>query len=200
MLPLGMVVDAQRDREFLDKTAQWLREGGGDAVLADALPRVYDELRDLAHSYLRRERPDHTLQPTALVHEAYLRLRNQRNVDWSNQAQFLGIAARMMRRILVNHAEARDAQKRGAGATHVNLDTALAVLDREAIPTLDVDKALMQLEAIDPRHAQIAELRFFAGLTVPQTAEALGISVATVKREWTVAKMFLERELVGQNR
>ena len=190
-----MVVDAERDREFLDETAQWLREGGGDGALADALPRVYDELRELANSYLRRERPGHTLQPTALVHEAYLRLRNQRNVDWSNQAQFLGIAARMMRRILVNHAEARDAQKRGGGATHVNLDTALAVFDREAIPTLDVDKALMQLEATDPRQAQIAELRFFGGLTVPQTAEALGISPATVKREWTVAKMFLEREL-----
>ena len=190
-----MVVDAERDREFLDETAQWLRDGGGDGALADALPRVYDELRELANRYLRRERPGHTLQPTALVHEAYLRLRNQRNVDWSNQAQFLGIAARMMRRILVNHAEARDAQKRGSGATHVNLDTALAVFDREAIPTLDVDKALMQLEAIDPRQAQIAELRFFGGLTVPQTAEALGISPATVKREWTVAKMFLEREL-----
>ena len=188
-----MVTAAQSDREFLDQTAQWLAPE--NAELAEALPRVYDELRGLANSYLRRERPDHTLQPPALVHEAYLRLRTQRNVDWSNQAQFLGIAAKMMRRILVNHAEKRDAQKRGSGATHVNLDTALAVFDREAIPTLDVNRALMQLEALDARQAQIAELRFFGGLTVPQTAEVLGISPATVKREWTTARMWLEREI-----
>ena len=188
-----MVANAQSDREFLDQTAQWL--AADNAELAEALPRVYDELRSLANSYLRRERPDHTLQPTALVHEAYLRLRTQRNVDWSNQAQFLGIAAKMMRRILVNHAEKRDAQKRGSGATHVNLDTALEVFDREAIPTLDVNRALMQLEVLDARQAQIAELRFFGGLTVPQTAEVLGISPATVKREWTSARMWLEREI-----
>ena len=192
MLP-AMVANAQSDQEFLDQTAQWL--AGDNAGLAEALPRVYDELRSLANSYLRRERPDHTLQPTALVHEAYLRLRTQRNVDWSNEAQFLGIAAKMMRRILVNHAEKRDAQKRGSGATHVNLDTALAVFDREAIPTLDVNRALTQLEALDARQAQIAELRFFGGLTVPQTAEVLGISPATVKREWTTARMWLEREI-----
>ena len=192
MLPL-MAANAQSDREFLDQTAQWL--AAENAGLAEELPRVYDELRSLANSYLRRERPDHTLQPTALVHEAYLRLRTQRNVDWTNQAQFLGIAAKMMRRILVSHAEKRDAEKRGGGATHVNLDTALAVFDREAIPTLDVNRALMQLEALDPRQAQIAELRFFGGLTVPQTAEVLGISPATVKREWTTARMWLEREI-----
>ena len=192
MLP-AMVANAQSDREFLDQTARWL--AAENAELAEALPRVYDELRSLANSYLRRERPDHTLQPTALVHEAYLRLRTQRNVDWSNQAQFLGIAAKMMRRILVNHAEKRDAQKRGSGVTHVNLDTALAVFDREAIPTLDVNRALMQLETLDARQAQIAELRFFGGLTVPQTAEVLGISPATVKREWTTARMWLEREI-----
>ena len=188
-----MVANAQSDREFLEQTAQWL--AADNAELAEALPRVYEELRSLANSYLRRERPDHTLQPTALVHEAYLRLRTQRNVDWSNQAQFLGIAAKMMRRILVNHAEKRDAQKRGSGATHVNLDAALAVLDREAIPTLDVNRALTQLEALDPRQAQIAELRFFGGLTVPETAEVLRISPATVKREWTTARMWLEREI-----
>ncbi len=188
-----MVANPQSDREFLEQTARWL--AAENAELAEALPRVYDELRSLANGYLRRERPDHTLQPTALVHEAYLRLRTQRNVDWNNQAQFLGIAAKMMRRILVNHAEKRDAQKRGSGATHVNLDTALAVFDREAIPTLDVNRALMQLEALDARQAQIAELRFFGGLTVPQTAEVLGISPATVKREWTTARMWLEREI-----
>lgn len=188
-----MVANAQSDREFLDQTAE--RLAGGNPGLAEALPRVYDELRNLAHIYLRRERADHTLQPTALVHEAYLRLRTQWNVDWSNHAQFLGIAARMMRRILVHHAEKRDAEKRGGGATHVNLDVALAVFDREAIPTLDVNRALTNLEALDARQAQIAELRFFGGLTVPQTAEILGISPATVKREWSTARMWLEREI-----
>jgi RNA polymerase sigma-70 factor (ECF subfamily) len=189
-----MVAHAQSDREFLDQTASWLAES--DAGLAEALPSVYDELRHLAKSYLQRERPDHTLQPTALVHEAYLRLRTQLKVDWSNHAQFLGVAARMMRRILVNHAAARDTEKRGGGSTHVNLDIALAVFDREAIPTLDVNRALTRLEALDARQAQIAELRFFGGLTVPQTAEVLGISPATVKREWTVARMWLEREII----
>ena len=192
-----MVATLQSDGEFLEQTATWLRNS--DAELAKALPSVYDELRDLANSYLRRERPDHTLQPTALVHEAYLRLRKQRKVDWNNQAQFLGIAARMMRRILVNHAAARDTDKRGGLSTHVNLDTALAIFDREAIPTLDVNRALTRLEALDPRQAQIAELRFFGGLTVPQTAEVLGISPATVKREWTVARMWLEREIIENN-
>jgi RNA polymerase sigma factor (TIGR02999 family) len=128
-----------------------------------------------------------------------LRLRKQRSVDWSNQAQFLGVAAKMMRRILVNHARDRAAAKRGGKSPHVSLDTALAVLQSAAVPTLDVDRALTKLEAMDPRQARIAELRFFGGLTVPQTAEALGISPATVKREWTVAKMWLEREILGNN-
>jgi RNA polymerase sigma factor (TIGR02999 family) len=188
-----MVADTQSDREFFDQTAR--RLGDSDAELARALPQVYDELRHLAQSYLRGERPNHTLQPTALVHEAYLRLRTQRNVNWSNEAQFLGVAAQMMRRILVSHARKKVAEKRGAGATHVNLDTALAVLESAAMPTLDVNRALTKLEAMDARQAQIAELRFFGGLTVPQTAEVLGVSPATIKREWTVAKMWLEREI-----
>ena len=192
-----MVANAQSDREFLEQTAQWLAES--DSGLADALPQVYDELRSIAHNCLRGERPNHTLQPTALVHEAYLRLRKQRNVDWGNEAQFLGVAARMMRRILVNHARDRAAQKRGGGATHLSLDTALATLEQAAMPTLDVNQALTKLEEMDPRQAQIAELRFFGGLTVDQTAEVLGISPATVKREWTVAKMWLEREILGKN-
>lgn len=192
-----MVALAQDERAFLEETADWLRSN--DAQLADALPEVYDELRQLARGYLHRERANHTLQPTALVHEAYLRLRKQRNVNWSNDAQFLGVAARMMRRILVNHARDRAAQKRGGGATHVSLDTALAVLDNAAMPTLDVNRALTKLEEMDPRQAQIAELRFFGGLTVEQAAQSLGISPATVKREWTVAKMWLEREILGNN-
>ena len=192
-----MVATTHGDREFLDETARWLARS--DAELANALPQVYDELRELAHGYLCRERSNHTLQPTALVHEAYLRLRKQRNVNWSNEAQFLGVAARMMRRILVNHARDRAAHKRGGGTTHVSLDLALAALDNSAMPTIDVNRALTKLEQMDPRQSQIAELRFFGGLTVSQTAEVLGISPATVKREWTVAKMWLEREIIENN-
>ena len=192
MLP-AMVALNESERAFLDETARWLESD--NPGLADALPRLYSELRRLAGGYLRDERPGHTLQPTALVHEAYLRLRQQRNVDWANHAQFLGVAAKMMRRILVSHARKREADKRGGGVTHVSLDTAVAALDDAAVPALDVNRALTKLEAMDPHQAQIAELRFFGGLSVPQTAEVLGVSPATVKREWTVAKIWLEREI-----
>ena len=189
-----MVARAQTDREFLEETARWLADN--DSRLAEALPQLYDQLRHLAAGYLRRERRDHTLQPTALVHEAYLRLREQHSVDWSNNAHFLGVAARMMRRILVKHAEARNAHKRRGTAVHVSVDNALDVFDSEAVSALEVNRALHDLERLDPRQAQIAELRFFGGLTVPQTAEVLGISPATVKREWTTARMWLEREMM----
>jgi RNA polymerase sigma factor (TIGR02999 family) len=188
-----MVASAQSDGEFLEQTARWL--GGDDPALVEALPRVYDELRGLARAYLHRERRDHTLQPTALVHEAYLHLRQQRSVDWNNHAQFLGVAARMMRRILVRHAEARNASKRRGTSEHVNLDDAFNVYDENAVSPLDVNRALEELEQLDPRQAQIAELRFFGGLTVDETAEVVGISPATVKREWNVAKRWLERQL-----
>lgn len=192
-----MVAHLRDDKQFLEETARWLEaESPG---LAEALPRVYDELRQLASSYLRRERVDHTLQPTALVHEAYMRLRDQHAVDWNNRAQFLAISAKMMRRILVNHAEARGAAKRGGGATRVDLDVALEAFDRHATSAMEVNRALKDLEAVDARQAQIAELRFFGGLTVPETAEVLGISPATVKREWNVAKLWLEREISGAN-
>ncbi len=188
-----MVADLRADRQFLDETARWL--DADSARLADALPQVYDELRRLASGYLRRERSDHTLQATALVHEAYIRLRDQRTVDWNNRAQFLAIAAKMMRRILVNHAETRGAAKRGGGVAHVDLDAAIDAFDRHATSAIEVNRALKELEAIDARQAQIAELRFFGGLTVAETGEVLGISPATVKREWNVAKLWLEREM-----
>lgn len=188
-----MVALNESERAFLDETARWL--DSDNPGLADALPRLYSELRRLAGGYLRDERPGHTLQPTALVHEAYLRLRQQRNVDWANREQFLGVAAKMMRRILVSHARRGEAEKRGGGAIHVSLDTALAALDCAAVPALDVNRALTKLETLDPRQAQIAELRFFGGLSVTETAAALGVSPATVKREWTVAKIWLEREI-----
>jgi RNA polymerase sigma factor (TIGR02999 family) len=160
-----------------------------------ALPAVYDELRQLASGYLRRERSDHTLQPTALVHESYLRLLNQRSVDWSNRLEFLSIAARMMRRILADYAIARSAQKRGSGEPKLQLDEALDFCDDRAIDVAAVDQALRDLEAMDPRQAQLVELRFFGGLTIDETAEVMSISPATVKREWMTARRWLQREL-----
>lgn len=169
----------------------------GEAMNA-ALPAVYDELRQLAAGYLRRERPDHTLQPTALVHESYLRLVDQRTVDWGNRLQFLSIAARMMRRILLDHAEARAAHKRGGGAPKVELDAALEFYDQRAISVQAIDDALRGLEALDSRQAQVVELRFFGGLTIEETAELMALSPATVKREWVTARRWLQREISGR--
>jgi RNA polymerase sigma factor (TIGR02999 family) len=166
-----------------------------DPAVNAALPAVYDELRQLAANYLRRERTDHTLQPTALVHESYLRLLSQKTVDWSNRLEFLSIAARMMRRILADHAIARKAEKRGGGAPKVQLDAALDFCNDRAIDVAAVDHALRDLEAMDPRQAHLVELRFFGGLTIDETAEVMAISPATVKREWMTARRWLQREL-----
>ena len=163
--------------------------------LAQLLPQVYEELRQLAGIYLRKERAGHTLQPTALVHEAYLRLLEQRTATWQNRAHLLAISARMMRRILINHADARGTAKRGGGATTLSLDLALEVFDQREVPATRVHAALQELERLDPRQGQIVELRFFGGLNIEETAEVLGISPATVKREWTIAKLWLEREI-----
>ena len=158
-------------------------------------PAVYDELRRLARYYLSAERRDHTLQPTALVHEAYLKLLGQEAPDWRNRAQFVGLAATMMRRILLNHAEARAAQKRQPDAQYLEIDRSLDLFDRVRLNLFDLDAALTRLSAMDPRQAQIVELRFFGGLSIEETAEALDISSATVKREWSVARLFLLKEL-----
>jgi RNA polymerase sigma-70 factor, ECF subfamily len=163
------------------------------------LPQVYEELRQLAGGYLRRERPDHTLQPTALVHEAYLPLLDQRNPTWQNRAHLLAISARMMRRILMNHAAARGTTKRGGGTARLTLDVALDVFDQSNVSAAALNATLRELEALDPRQGQIVELRFFGGLSVEETAEVLGISPATVKREWAIAKLWLEREMAGRN-
>src|SRR6188472_2186879 len=141
---------------------------------------VYAELRRLAASYLRRERPGHTLQPTALVHEAYVRLIDQRQIDWSNRAQFVGLAAVMMRRILVNHARDRIAEKRGGGAEHVPLTLASEGIGAPEIDLLDLHEALNDLSEADPRKGRIVELKFFGGLTTEEIAGTLGVSVATV--------------------
>ena len=167
------------------------------AEMNEALPALYNELREMAASYLRRERSDHTLQPTALVHESYLRLLNQRTVNWNDRLQFLSIAARMMRRILADYATARAAEKRGGGAPKVELDAALEFSDSRAIDVAAVDQALRGLEAMDARQAQIVELRFFGGLTIEETGELMSLSPATVKREWTTARRWLQREIAG---
>lgn len=161
------------------------------------LPVVYDELHRLAQTFLRAERADHTLQPTALVNEAYLRLSSQRTVNWLNRAQFFGIAAQMMRRILVTHAESRNAAKREGMATRVTLDDSLSWSGGRDLDLVALDDALNNLAAIDLRQAQVVEQRFFAGLSIEETAEVLGISPATVKREWTMAKAWLRRALMN---
>jgi RNA polymerase sigma factor (TIGR02999 family) len=181
---------------FSEATRQTLSQGGS---LGQLLPQVYDELRQLAGNFLRKERSDHTLQPTALVHEAYLRLLDQRTPTWQNRAHLLAISARMMRRILMKHAEARGASKRGGGTTRLNLDVALDVFDQREISATALHSTLRELEALDPRQGQIVEMRFFGGLSVEETAEVLGISPATVKREWAIAKLWLQREMAGRN-
>jgi RNA polymerase sigma factor (TIGR02999 family) len=168
---------------------------GGDAQALEALtPVVYDELRRIAGRYLRRERPGHTLQGTEIVHEAYLRLVNQR-VHWQNRAHFYGIAAQFIRRILVDHARNRQAQKRGAGGVKLSLDEAIATPERRDIDLVKLDDALSDLAKLDSQQARIVELRYFAGLSVEETAEVVGISPATVKRDWTTAKAWLYRAL-----
>ena len=155
---------------------------------------VYEELRRVAHSHLRRERPGHTLQTTALVNEAYLVLVDQRRVHWQNRAHFFGVAAQLMRRILVEHARRRAALKRGGRAVCISLDPDFAPASERDIAVLALDDALKGLEQLDPQQSQIVELRFFGGLTVEETAHVIGVSPRTVKREWRSAKAWLQRE------
>ncbi|HEX7361999.1 MAG TPA: ECF-type sigma factor [Bryobacteraceae bacterium] len=165
------------------------------SLLDEELPRLYAELRDLARAYLRRERSDHTLQPTALVHEAYLRLRGQKEIDWRNRAQFLAIAAQTMRRVLLDHAGQRRAQKRGAGAKRVSLTDSVGLTQAAQVDFIDIDNALTTLGDWDRRQARIIELRFFGGLTAEEVAEVLEVSPATVNREWATARLWLMRRL-----
>ena len=169
--------------------------GGNQQAMEDLLPLVYDELRKLARRYLQRERPGHTLQSTALVHEAYLRMIDQHDVSWQGRAHFFGIAAQMMRRILVDHARGRDAAKRGAGACKLTLDEDLLAPAERDINLVALDQALDTLSKLDSQQGRIVELRFFAGLSIEETAEVLKISPATVKRDWAMAKAFLSRQL-----
>ncbi|HEY8561719.1 MAG TPA: sigma-70 family RNA polymerase sigma factor [Pyrinomonadaceae bacterium] len=170
-------------------------QNGDRESLDRLLPLIYDELRRVAANQLQRERADHTLQATALVHEAYLRLLEQREVDWQNRAHFFSIAAEMMRRILVNYAVQRGAQKRGDGAARIALEDAASFSDEKDFDLVSLDDALRRLAAYDETQARIVELRFFGGLTIEETAEVLDISDSTVKREWRMAKAWLKAKL-----
>jgi RNA polymerase sigma-70 factor, ECF subfamily len=171
---------------------------GDQAALDKLLPLVNTELRQLARRYLRRENPGHTLQTSALVNEAYLRLIDQKSVRWQNRAHFFGIAAQLMRRILIDHARKHHRAKRGGGALKVSLDEAAAVAEARSAELLAVDEALENLTAMDARKGRIVELRFFGGLSLEETAEVLGISSPTVQREWRAAKAWLHRILTDE--
>lgn len=173
------------------------REGDRSA-LEQLMPLVYDELRRLVRHYLRQERSDHTLQSTALVHEAYLRLAGGHAPDWQNRAHFFGVAAHIMRQILVEHARGRGAAKRGGNACRLELDEALVFAQQVDVDVVDLDKALTELTELDAQQGRIVELRFFAGLTIEDTSEVLGISPATVKRDWITARAWLHRAMTGE--
>jgi RNA polymerase sigma factor (TIGR02999 family) len=168
---------------------------GDNKSLAEVVTLVYDELRRLASFYLQSERPGHTLQTTALVHEAYLRLAGQRHAQWENRSHFFAIAAQQMRRILVDYARSHGASKRGGAAVKVSLDKAIVFSRERSADLIAMDESLTKLAALDPEQARITELRFFGGLTVEETSEVMAISPAKVKREWTIAKAWLKREM-----
>jgi RNA polymerase sigma-70 factor (ECF subfamily) len=178
-----------------DVTQALLELNEGGEASARLMPLVYKELRRLAQTYLRSERPDHTLQPTALVHEAYLRLIDQNRVEWQNRSHFYAVAAQMMRRILIDHARAHASEKRGGSGKRLSLDEASFLPGERAADLLELDEALKQLAITDERKSRVVELRFFGGLSVKETAEVLGVHTATVERDWVVAKAWLYREI-----
>jgi len=200
-------MDAGHDPEITRLLLRW--SSGDEGALESLFPLVYEQLRHIAQGHLRRERGEHTLQRTALVHEAFLRLVDQRDVDWRSRAQFFGLASQMMRRVLVDYARRRSAAKRGQRAS-VDLEQLLEAGDTGLIepgalamatdPTVDleaIDQALTRLTALDPRQGRLVELRFFGGLSLEESAEVLGVSPATVKRDWAVARAWLQRELAS---
>lgn len=179
--------------EITELLTAW--QGGDESARDRLVPLVYGELRRLARRYLNGERRDHTLQTTALIHEAYLRLAGQDRVQWQNRSHFFGVAAELMRRILVDHARSIRAVKRGGNWLRVPFEEAAVVSPEKAAEVLAVDEALRRLEALDPRKSRVVELRFFGGLTVEETAEALGLSAATVARDWEAARAWLYHEI-----
>lgn len=190
-----MTIPSSPTHEVTQLLAAW--SNGDRAALDRLMPLVYRELRRLAHHHMGRERPGHTLQTTALVNEAYMRLVVQVNMRWENRAHFFGIAARLMRQILVDYARRRGYAKRGGDARRVSLDEALAVSEERAAEVVALDEALESLAEFDPRKARIVELRFFGGLSIEETAAVLGVSAGTVMRDWTLAKAWLRREMTG---
>jgi RNA polymerase sigma factor (TIGR02999 family) len=187
---------AESDSQVARLLQQW--SGGDRAALKQLVPIVYNELRSLAQYHLRNEREGHTLQTTALVHEVYLRLCRQDEVRWENRAHFFAVAARMMRRILVDHSRRHGAGKRGGAAAHAALDDALTVPVQQRVDLIALDAALEQLAAFDTRKCQVVEMRFFAGLRSREIAAVLKTTEATVRRDWTIAKAWLYRYLERQ--
>ncbi len=169
-----------------------IRDGSNSAP-ARLLEVVYDDLRRLAGAYMQNERPDHTLQATALVHEAYVRLVDWKNVSWQSRAQFFSVAAEVMRKVLIDHARAKGSQKRSG--QKILLDDAISLPQHQEIDLIALEEALLSLEKLDPRQAKIVEMRFFGGLSIEETAYVLKVSEATVRREWTFAKAWFQREL-----
>lgn len=186
--------EAEASRDVTGLLVRW--SSGDKGALEQLTPLVYDELRRLARAYLRHERQGHTLESTALVHEAYMRLVDQREVQWHSRNQFFAIAASLIRRILVDHARARLAAKRGGASVKLSLDEAMAAAEQKDVDLIALNDALKALGDTDGQQARIVELRYFAGLTIEETAEVIGISPATVKRDWLVAKAFLKREMM----
>ncbi len=190
-------MSAPPTKDVTQMLAAW--RDGDSSALNELLPVIYDELRQQADRYLRRESPGHTLQATALVNEAYLRLVDQTHVNWQSRAHFFGAAANLMRQILIQHARAKHAEKRGGDARKLYLDEVSGLADNlvkeQNLDLLALDDALDQLATVAPQQSRVVELRFFAGLSIEETAEALGISPATVKREWNMAKAWLYREI-----
>ena len=182
-------------REAVTQVLQEWNQGEPNAA-ERLMPLVYEELRRLARHYLQRERPDHTLQATGLVHEAYLRLVDQNSTTWQNRAQFFGVSAQIMRRVLVDHARAHQAVKRGGVREKLQFDEALAPSDERAVDLIALDEALQELVTFDLRKSRIVEMRFFGGLSMEEIGEVLDISPRTIRREWRVAKAWLRREII----
>jgi RNA polymerase sigma factor (TIGR02999 family) len=188
---------SESPRDITALLGQW--QSGDHAALNELTPLVYKELRRLAQSYLNRERPGHTLQGTALVHEAYLRLMDQRQVQWRDRNHFFALSAELIRRILVDHARSKMAGKRGGDQVKLSLDEGIDLSSSRDVDLIALDDALQLLARTDPQQSRIVELRYFAGLTIEETAEVLNVSPATVKRDWVVAKAFLKREMVRRS-
>jgi len=183
----------QSDEQMTQLLARWTE--GDRAALDELIPLVYTELRNLAKRYLRSERTDHTLQPTALVNEVYLRLVDQRTASFSSRAQFFGMAAKLMRNILVDYARKRRAAKRGDDPLRLSISKADRIGRKQNLDLVALDDALTRLAALNPQHSDMVELRFFGGLTIEETAEATGVSHATVERDWSFARAWLRREM-----